>query len=97
MSSGGEAACVDRSMLVRSAVSIARELGEDERLVEPGVLGIRGTGWFLSPRLVVTAAHVAEAMRLSTGSWKEIEVREGEGTWLIPARVHHLAQRMIFV
>jgi hypothetical protein len=91
MSSRGEAACVDRSTLARAAVSIAREFGEDERRAEPGVLGIRGTGWFLSPRLVVTAAHVAEAMHLSAGDWKEIEVREGEGTLSIPARIHRLA------
>jgi hypothetical protein len=88
MSSGGESACVERSKLARSAVSIAREFGEDER--EPGVLGVRGTGWFLSPRLVVTAAHVAGAMRLSAGDWKEIEVREREVA-SIPARIHHLA------
>jgi hypothetical protein len=72
-------------------VSITREFDEGERRAEPGVLGIRGTGWFFSPRLVVTAAHVAEAMHLSAADWREIEVRETEGRASIPARIHHLA------
>jgi hypothetical protein len=91
MASGSGASCVDRSAFVRSTVSITREFGEDERRAEPGVLGIRGTGWFLSPRLVVTAAHVVEAMHLSAADWREIEVRETDGKASVPARIHHLA------
>jgi trypsin-like peptidase len=91
VSSGGEAACVDPSTLVRSTVSITREFGEDERRAAPAVLGIRGTGWFLSPRLVVTAGHVADAMRLSIEDWKEIEVRERESKAAIPARILRIA------
>ena len=91
MTSGSGASCVDRSTFVRSIVSITREFGADERRAEPGVLGIRGTGWFLSSRLVVTAAHVAQAMHLSTGDWKEIEVRERESKASIRARIHALA------
>jgi len=90
-SSGGEASCVDPSTLVRSTVNITREFGETERRAEPGVLGIRGTAWFLSPRLIVTAAHVAEAMHLSARDWKEIEIRERESKVSIPARVLRLA------
>jgi len=59
-----EAACIDPSTLSPSTVSITRDFDAQERAAEPGVIGIRGTGWFLSPRLVVTAAHVAEAMHL---------------------------------
>lgn len=90
-SSGSEASCVDPSTLVRSTVNITREFGEEERRAEPGVLGIRGTGWFLSPQLIVTAAHVAEAMHLSTQDWKAIEIRERESKGSIPARILRLA------
>jgi hypothetical protein len=86
-SSGSEASCVDPATLVRSTVSITREFNEEERKAAPAVFGIRGTGWFLSPRLVVTAAHVAEAMRLSRQDWKEIELRERESKGVIPARI----------
>ena len=87
VSSGGQAACIDPATLVRSTVSITREFSDEERKATPAVLGIRGTGWFLSPRLVVTAAHVAEAMRLSKEDWKEIELRERESKGLVSARM----------
>jgi len=86
-----EAACVDPSTLVRSTVSIARHFDDHEMQAEPGVLGIRGTGWFLSPRLLVTAAHVAEAMHLSGTDWKEIELRERASKGSIPVRVLRVA------
>ena len=79
-----EASCIDPATLVHSTVSITREFSEEERRAEPGTLGIRGTGWFLSPRLIVTAAHVADAMHLSAQDWKEIEVRERESKWSVP-------------
>jgi trypsin-like peptidase len=89
--SGGAASCVDPATLVRSTVSITRAFGADERAAAPAVLGIRGTGWFLSPRLVVTAAHVTEAMRLSAEDWKDIELRAGETDTSLPARIVHVA------
>ncbi len=64
-SSRSEAACIDPSKLVHSTVRIERVFGEEERNANPGVFGIGGTGWFISPQLIVTAAHVAEAMHLS--------------------------------
>lgn len=90
-SSGGAASCVDPSTLVRSTVSITREFSEDERRAAPAILGIRGTGWFLSPRRIVTAAHVAEAMHLSSHDWKEIEIRERERRIAILARIARVA------
>jgi len=90
-SSAVEAACVDPSMVARSTVSIAREFDEQEQKAESGVVGIRGTGWFLSPRLIVTAAHVAEAMHLSPKDWKELDIRETENRRSIPVRILHLA------
>jgi len=86
-----EAACIDPSTLSPSTVSITRDFDAQERAAEPGVIGIRGTGWFLSPRLVVTAAHVAEAMHLSPQAWKELAVRETETTRPIAARILHVA------
>ena len=86
-----EAACVDPSMFVHSAVSIERNFNEEESRLEPGVVGIRGTGWFLAPRLIVTAAHVAEAMHLSAQEWKDVEMRDGESKWSAPVRILGLA------
>jgi len=86
-----EAACLDPSTLAHSTMSIARYFNEEESKAQPNVVGIRGTGWFLSPRLIVTAAHVAEAMQLSAHEWKAIEMRDGESKRSVPVRVLHLA------
>src|SRR5438094_109734 len=86
-----DAACLDPSTLAHSTMSIARYFNEEESKAQPGVVGIRGTGWFLSPRLIVTAAHVVEAMQLSTDEWKDIEMRDGESKRSIPVRIQHLA------
>lgn len=84
---GSRAECIEPSTLVRSTVSLTREFDEEERKVAPETLGVRGTGWFLSPRVIVTAAHVAEAMYLSASDWKEIEIRERESRWSITTRI----------
>lgn len=86
-----EASCIDPSTLVSSTVSITREFSEEERKAAPETLGIRGTGWFLSPRLIVTAAHVADAMHLSAHDWRDIDVRERERKSSIPTRILHVA------
>ena len=91
MCTGVRASCIDPSTLVHTTVNITREFGADERKDAPAILGIRGTGWFLAPRLMVTAAHVAEAMRLSAQDWKEVELRERESRETIPARVLRVA------
>jgi Trypsin-like peptidase domain len=88
-----EAACIDPSTFVQSTMSIARHFNEEERKALPGVVGIRGTAWFLSSRLLVTAAHVAEAMHLSADEWKDVEMRNGEGKRSLSVRVLHLAGR----
>ena len=51
------------------------------------MLGISGTGWFLSPRSMATVAHVAEAMHLSGTDWKQIEIWDGQSTQSVPARI----------
>src|SRR3954454_22203449 len=73
-----EAACIDPAMLVQSTVSMTRNFNEEESKAQPSIVGIRGTGWFLAPRLIVTAAHVAEAMHLSADEWEDVEVRGRE-------------------
>jgi hypothetical protein len=86
----GEAACVDPSTVVHSTVNITRSFGEAESDVT-GTVAIRGTGWFLSPRLIVTVAHVADAMRLSAQEWNDVDIRDGEGSRSVPARILHVA------
>jgi hypothetical protein len=88
---GAEASCIDPLTLVQSTVGITREFSEEERRADSDTLGIRGTGWFLSHRLMVTAAHVVEAMHLSPRDWKGIEIRERERKWLIPVRIGRIA------
>jgi Trypsin-like peptidase domain len=86
-----DAACLDPSTVVRSTVSIAKDFNEEERRARPGIVGIRGTGWFLSSRLVVTAAHVAEAMQIAAQEWKDVELRNGESKRSVPVRLVHRA------
>ena len=76
--SRAQATCVDPSALVRSTASITRIFDDQERRPDAGLLGIRGTAWFLSPTFMVTAEHVATGMRLSDGSWSRVEIAGGE-------------------
>jgi hypothetical protein len=88
----GAPACVDPASLARSTVSIARLFGPEERAAhaEPGAVGVRGTGWFLSARRIVTAGHVAEAMRLSARDWRALDIREPQRRMTAPARLLRL-------
>ena len=85
ISSSVQAECVDPSTLVRSTVSMTRYFDEGERTT--GSLGIRGTAWFLSPTSMVTAEHVAGAMRLTDDDWKQVEISEGENKQSIAVRI----------
>jgi hypothetical protein len=89
-SSRGEAECVDPATPTRATVSITRIFDEGESEAKPDLLGIRGTGWFLSPQAMVTVGHVAEAMHLSAQDWKDIEIRDGEAKHSIPVRLLRL-------
>ena len=55
------------------------------------MIGIRGTGWFLSPTTIVTAAHVAEAMKLSIQDWKPLEIADRDGSQFVAVRIQGLA------
>jgi hypothetical protein len=87
VSTTADASCVDPSTLVRSTVNVTRIYDKEESRPGAGVLGIRGTGWFLSARLIVTAAHVSDAMRLSEQDWKEVEIKERESKESVHVRI----------
>jgi S1-C subfamily serine protease len=85
------AACVDPAQLAHSTVSIARYFDDVERGERPDLIGIKGTGWFLSTTMIVTAAHVAEAMKLSIQDWKPLEIADDHGSQFVAARVERMA------
>jgi hypothetical protein len=85
-----EADCVDPATTAHATVAVTRYFDEEERNAEPDLVGIRGTGWFLSARSMVTVAHVAEAMHLSAQDWKSIEIRDGENKQSISVRLLRL-------
>ncbi|WP_456638902.1 S1 family peptidase [Bradyrhizobium sp. USDA 10063] len=68
-----------------------RHFDEGERGAHPGLIGIRGTGWFLSSTTIVTAEHVTAAMKLSTEGWKPLEIMDGDRSQFIGARIQRLA------
>ena len=86
------AQCVDPTGLALSTASITRYFDDkDDQTANPGTLGIRGTGWFLSPTTMVTAEHVAAAMRLSEQSWKRVEILNDERKLPTPIRILRVA------
>jgi hypothetical protein len=85
------AACIDSAQLAHSTVSIMRYFDDAEREARPDLIGVRGTGWFLSPTTIVTAEHVTAGMKLSTEAWKALEIKDGDSSQLIAARVQRLA------
>ena len=84
------AACIDAAQLAHTTVSIMRYFDDAERNERPGLVGVRGTGWFLSPRTIVTAEHVTAGMKLSTDEWKSLEIMDGDRRHFIAARVQRL-------
>jgi hypothetical protein len=87
-----EASCIEPAQLAHSAVSITRYYDEAERAAHPGVIGTRGTAWFLSPTSIVTAEHVSAGMML-TAEWKSLDISEGDDTRSVPARVARVTGR----
>jgi len=86
-----EAGCIDPAVPAHSTVSIMRHFDDKEQAERPGVLGILGTGWFLSPTSIVTVEHVAAAMKLSHRTWKQVEIGAGESKQSVPVRIQRLA------
>ena len=85
------ASCIDPAQLAHSTVSIMRHFDDAEREARPNLIGVRGTGWFLSPHTIVTAEHVTSAMMLSTEDWKPLEIADGDSSRFIGARIQHVA------
>jgi hypothetical protein len=85
-----EAGCVASASLATSTVGIMRYFDAEEREAQGGLLGVRATGWFLSPTSMATVEHVTVGMNLSDQSWKKIEIRTGENKQSIPVRVRRL-------
>jgi len=86
------AGCINPFALAHSTVGITRYFDDNEKKeARPGVLGIRGTGWFLSPLSMVTVKHAAAAMHLSDQNWKQVEIRNGLDKQSIAARIQHFA------
>ncbi|HEU5273274.1 MAG TPA: serine protease [Xanthobacteraceae bacterium] len=89
--SGAEASCVDPGTLTHATVSISRYFSEAERASEPDVIGVQGAGWFLSPSHIVTVGHVTEGMKLAPWDWTTIDIRDGEETRTVAARLARIA------
>jgi hypothetical protein len=86
-----EASCIEPAQLAHTAVSIKHYFDDNERAAaKPGVIGMGGTAWFLSPTTVVTAEHVSVGMRLSTQDWKSLEIGDGDEIRSVPARVERV-------
>ena len=85
------AECVDPATLIHSTVSVTKHFSEEEREKDPTLLGIRGTAWFLSVRLLVTAAHVAQSMHLSNCDWTQVEISGAEGKLSNSVRIQNVA------
>jgi Trypsin-like peptidase domain len=75
--SRAETVCVDLGQLAHSTVSITRYFEDAERNPQSDVVAARGTAWFQSPTTLVTAAHVASGMKLSTQEWKSVSIKDG--------------------
>jgi hypothetical protein len=88
--SHADTSCADPAELAHVGVSILRNFDDAERSAKPDVIGIRGAAWFLSPTIIVTAGHVADAMRLSTQDWKPMEIADGDHKESMPARIQRL-------
>jgi hypothetical protein len=82
-----EASCIEPARLAHSAVSITRFFDDAERAATGSVIGTSGTAWFLSSTTIVTAEHVSAAMMLTRQDWKTLDIRDGDDTRSIPARV----------
>lgn len=86
-----DTACVDPAQLAHSTVGITRYFDEAERNTQLDLVGIHGTAWFQSPTIIVTAAHVASAMKLSSQEWKSLKLEDGADGQSISVRIGRLA------
>jgi hypothetical protein len=86
-----ETACIDPGLLARSTVSITRYFDDADRSARSNIVATRATAWFQSPTRIVTAAHVASGMKLSTQEWKLIRIEDETGGRSMAARIQRVA------
>jgi hypothetical protein len=84
-------ACVDAAALAHSTVNITRYFDGSNGKGDPDLLGIRGTGWFLSETTMVTAEHVVTAMELLDQRWNQVEVVQGQIKQFVDMRIQRVA------
>src|SRR4030095_17207480 len=89
--SRAETACVDFAQLAHSTVGITRYFEDAERNPQSDVVGVRGTAWFQSPTIIVTAAHVASGMKLSTQEWKSVRIEDDANSQSTSVRMRRVA------
>jgi hypothetical protein len=88
----GAEPCIESALLTPSTVSITRTFDEAERATEAAdLVGIQGTGWFMSPTTLVTVEHVAAAMKLSAQDWRLLNIQGAADSQAIFARIQRLA------
>src|SRR5262249_47421821 len=85
-----ETTCIDPALLARSAVSITRYFDHAERSAQSNIVATRATAWFQSPTTIVTAAHVASGMKLSTQEWKPVRIEDDAGSRSISVRIQRV-------
>ncbi len=77
--------CIDPKTVARATTPIFRTLkGNDEATL------VAGTGWFLSPSRIVTAAHVADGLKLTPHSWAQINLGPKGDADRVDARIGQL-------
>ena len=89
--SRAETACADFAQLAHSTVSITRFFEDSERNPQSDVVAVRATAWFQSPTTIVTAAHVASGMNLSTEEWKSVRIGDETDGQLNSVRMQRVA------
>src|SRR5512132_3205081 len=85
-----QTACVDLAQLAHSTVGITRYFEDAERNPHSDAVGVRGTAWFQSPTTIVTAAHVASGMKLSTQEWKPVRIEDDAGGRSMSVRIQRV-------
>lgn len=90
-SARAETVCIDPALLAHSAIGITRYFDEAERSTQSDIVAIRGTAWFHSPTTIVTAAHVATGMKLSTQEWKSVRIENDAGGRSMSVRIQRVA------
>lgn len=77
--------CINPKTIARATTPISRTFTDNNEATL-----LAGTGWFLSPRKIATAAHVARGLQLSTDSWARIDLGQQGLADRVDARIGQL-------